>query len=225
MRDANPNDPNLRLAGSWRDNADVWTRAVRDGTIESRRRVTDAAIVDVVLSHCPSRVLDLGCGEGWLARALLARGIEVVGVDGSEPLVAAARAAGGGVFHHCDYDGLIRDPMSLGGGFDLVVANFALLQQDLAPLLAALRRLSVPGGGLVIQTVHPLTVGGDEGWREENFVQFEGRWRPMPWYFRTLDSWRSELRGAGYDVVGVREPAHPDTQAPVSLILEGAVQA
>ena len=38
------------------------------------------------------RTLDLGCGEGRLTRELRRRGHEVVGVDGSPTLVAAARA-------------------------------------------------------------------------------------------------------------------------------------
>ena len=40
------------------------------------------------------RVLDLGCGEGWLARALAAGGLDVTGVDGAPALVEAATAAG-----------------------------------------------------------------------------------------------------------------------------------
>jgi len=42
------------------------------------------------------RVLDLGCGAGDLARALQARGAQVVGLDGQRELLAAARELGGG---------------------------------------------------------------------------------------------------------------------------------
>lgn len=38
-----------------------------------------------------SRILDLGCGTGHLAKALDARGYEVVGVDGSEEMLSYAR--------------------------------------------------------------------------------------------------------------------------------------
>ena len=41
-----------------------------------------------VLALQPERVLDLGCGEGWLCRALLANEIEAVGIDGVPELVA-----------------------------------------------------------------------------------------------------------------------------------------
>ncbi|HSK40392.1 MAG TPA: hypothetical protein VK943_11555, partial [Arenibaculum sp.] len=58
------------LADSWTANAGLWTQAVRSGAIASRRLATDDAVVRAVAARRPRRVLDLGCGEGWLARAL-----------------------------------------------------------------------------------------------------------------------------------------------------------
>lgn len=57
-------------------NADKWTAVVRSGGVESRRLVTDQAIIEAVLAQKPQRVLDIGCGEGWLIRALGKEGVE-----------------------------------------------------------------------------------------------------------------------------------------------------
>ena len=214
------------LAQSWVENADQWTAAVRSGSVESRRLVTDQTIVEAVLAQRPRRVLDLGCGEGWLIRALGERGIEGVGVDGSPALIDAARTAGNGTFHVCSYAELTDDPTIAGCGFDVIAANFAILHEDVSGLLHALRHRLAEHGKLVIQTVHPSSVGGpyQDGWREEDFRSFEGDWHPMPWYFRTLGSWVNVLRESGYILTELVEPTHPDTGAPLSLLLIAEVK-
>lgn len=62
-----------RIVESWGKNAEPWTRAVREKQIDSRRQVTDQAIVEAVLSRSPKSLLDIGCGEGWLAGRILGR--------------------------------------------------------------------------------------------------------------------------------------------------------
>lgn len=210
------------LQQSWQDNAGAWTAAVRARAIESRRIATDAAILGAVSLHRPQKVLDLGCGEGWLVRALGARGIAAFGVDGSAPLIEAASAAGGS-FLQLTYAELIEQPSRCGQGFDLVVANFALFEERLEPLLAALREVMTPSGWLLVQTLHPLAAGDPyrDGWRTEDFRGFgEAAWTPMPWYFRTLSSWVAVLRAGGFALRNLREPSHPQDGRPLSLLLE-----
>jgi SAM-dependent methyltransferase len=217
-----PADEAARLLASWQANAAAWTAAVRDGTIESRRLATDQAILDAALERRPERTLDLGCGEGWLVRALEGHGIAAVGVDGSAALIEAASRAGGS-FVQLSYDELVADPGRCGAGFDLVVANFALLDEQVLPLLAALRRIMTTDGGLLVQTLHPLAAGPPyrDGWRSEDFQGFGDRaWTPMPWYFRTMGSWDTLWRKGGFAVQGLREPCHPEDGRPLSLLFE-----
>ncbi|MEC4560718.1 class I SAM-dependent methyltransferase [Pseudomonas inefficax] len=210
------------LLDSWQHNAQAWIDAVRSGSIESRRQVTDQAILLAILGRQPERVLDLGCGEGWLLRALGDRGVEAVGMDGDRALVDAARAAGSAEVHLASYAQLAAEQACVGKDYDLICANFALLQQDIIPLLTAMNALLVPGGALVIQTLHPWTVAdGDyqDGWREESFAGFAGDWQVMPWYFRTLASWLNALDMAGLRLVGLQEPQHPQSALPQSLLM------
>lgn len=203
-----------QLRRSWSANAGAWSAAVREDKIESRRLATNAAIVDAVTQLQPRSVLDLGCGEGWLARELSSRGIEATGVDASQELIDAAREAGG-TFHALSYDELAFDRT-----FDVVVANFSLLEEKLP--LQKIRALLQNGGALVIQTVHPVFSPApyEDGWRVENFAAFEGEWpEPMPWFFRTLESWTRLLREAGFVISDIREPLHPERKQPLSLIL------
>ena len=231
-----------RLARSWEANADAWTAAVRGGAIASRRAGTDAAIVAACAAALPSldgaAVLDVGCGEGWLARALAAHGARVLGIDASAPLVEAARAASrevepdaGGApdpsrmrFEVATYETLIADPTCAAGPFALVVLNFALLAEDAAPTLAACARRLAPGGRAIVQTVHPWVAAGDgpyeSGWREETFATFAVPFpATMPWFFRTLADWHAMLDAAGLRLKRLHEPLHPETRRPLSLLL------
>jgi SAM-dependent methyltransferase len=214
--------PEATLLQSWQHNAQSWIDAIRSGAIDSRLQVTDQAILLAIMSRQPERVLDLGCGEGWLLRALADRAISSVGVDGDATLVDAARAAGSAPVHVASYQDLLDARVDIGRDYDLICANFSLLHQDIIPLLAALHALLAPGGALVIQTLHPWAVaGGDyqDGWREEAFAGFKGQWQPMPWYFRTLASWLNALDMAGFQLASLQEPQHPQSALPQSLLL------
>lgn len=215
-------DAETILLQSWHANAQSWITAVRSGALPSRQQVTDQAMLWAVLGRQPERVLDLGCGEGWLLRALSDRGISAVGVDGQATLVAAARAAGSAPVFLADYEALVTAQTDIGNNYDVICANFALLHQDIIPLLGAINPLLAPGGALVIQTLHPWSAAaGDyqDGWRQETFAELQGQWQPMPWYFRTLSSWLSALDMAGFRLLGLQEPQHPQSPAPQSLLL------
>lgn len=212
-----------QLQRSWIANASSWRDAVRQRKIESRRVATDAAIVDVLLGLAPSKVLDLGCGEGWLVRELAAHGIEACGVDASQPLIDAALALGGGSFFARSYEELASGELPMPVPFDAVVANFSILEEDIVPLLTAAARLLRPEGSFVIQTVHPAFATGDapyvSGWRTETFASIEGEWpEPMPWYFRTIATWIDDLSRHGFTLRELREPLDGQGLRPLSMI-------
>lgn len=211
-----------RIARSWTDNAEAWTHAVRAKLIPSRAAGTDAAIVEACLRHPHGPVLDVGCGEGWLVRALLAHGIEAHGLDVSAALIERAVALGG-TYSVATYAQLENDPRCAAGPWGTIVCNFALLGDPLHPLLAALTARLRHGGALFVQTVHPWTARGDaayvDAWRTERFESFSTPFpTPMPWFYRTMSSWHDQFALAGLRVMQLTEPLHPETGAPLSLL-------
>jgi 2-polyprenyl-3-methyl-5-hydroxy-6-metoxy-1,4-benzoquinol methylase len=172
------------------------------------------------------RVLDVGCGEGWLARELVKFGAHVTGIDASAPLIDVARASGGGVDYACvSYEQLESDPCVVAGPFDLVICNFALLDDRVVPLLGALAKRLPATGVILVQTVHPWAAVGDgayeDGWRTETWSAFDKAFpTQMPWYFRTTGSWLAAAREARLVVDRLEEPLHPQTKKPLSLLLE-----
>jgi 2-polyprenyl-3-methyl-5-hydroxy-6-metoxy-1,4-benzoquinol methylase len=211
-----------KVIDSWRANAAPWSEAVRNQRIESRRLVTDRAVIDAVVSVKPRTVLDLGCGEGWLTRALAERGMRVTGADAVPALIEAAKKAGGGDFRVASYEDIAAG--ALKERFDCIVANFALIGGPAVDtLIGHVPSLLNPGGSLVIQTLHPVAACGDlpyeDGWRPGSWAGFsEDFTDPAPWYFRTLESWERLIARAGLLLIERREPANPATRQPASII-------
>lgn len=214
-----------KIVESWSKNAPPWTVAVREGQIESRRQITDQAIIDAILSRSPRSVLDIGCGEGWLARELTLRNIRVIGIDVVPELIENAQRAGGGDFHTVSYEEIAAGKLRVL--VDVIVCNFALLGKEsvegifrVAPLLLNSR------GSFIAQTLHPMLACGDlpyrDGWREGSWVGFSTAFiDAAPWYFRTLESWITLFVNNGFRLREVREPLHPKTQKPASVIFIG----
>jgi 2-polyprenyl-3-methyl-5-hydroxy-6-metoxy-1,4-benzoquinol methylase len=208
---------------SWTTNATPWTAAVREQRIESRKLVTDCAVIDAVMSRSPTSVLDIGCGEGWLVRALAKAGVPtVMGVDAIPALIDQARAGGGGEFRVASYEAIARG--ELEASVDVAVANFALIGKDAVDaLIHEVPRLLAPSGALVVQTLHPVIATGDQpykdGWRTGSWAGFSDDFTdPAPWYFRTLESWVQLIVASGLTLVEMREPMHPTTGKPASVV-------
>ncbi len=212
----------MKILESWNKNATSWTSAVREGQIESRQLITNQAIIEAILSRSPSTVLDVGCGEGWLARALAAQNIHVVGVDAVPSLITQAQAAGGSDFRRIAYEEITANTLQIA--VDIVVCNFSLFgQESVESLFKAIQELLNSPGFFIVQTLHPMIACGDfsyqEGWREGSWAGFSSDFiDPAPWYFRTLESWVTLFLKNGFRLLEVREPIHPNTLKPISVI-------
>lgn len=214
-----------KIVESWEENALPWIAAVREGQIESRRQITDQAIIDAILRCLPLSVLDIGCGEGWLARELAANHVHVVGTDAVPRLVEEARRVSDGDFRMLSYEEIAAGKLRIS--VDAVVCNFALLgKESVEGIFRAVPSLLNKNGRFVVQTLHPVIACGvlpyRDGWRKGSWVGFSPDFsNPAPWYFRTIQSWIKLFVDSGFRLCEVREPIHPNTQNPVSMIFIG----
>lgn len=222
-----PASNDRKIIDSWHRNAAPWSVAIRQGQIESRTLVTNQAILDVIASRPARTLLDIGCGEGWLARELSARGLEVLGIDVVPALIEQARAAGSGRFEVISYEELAAG--KLREKFDVAVCNFSLLgDASVTGLFRTLPALLNPNGSLLVQTLHPVADCGEhryqDGWREGSWAGFSGDFTDAPpWYFRTLETWVRLYTDHGFELREIREPIHPKTGKPASVLFVGVV--
>ena len=103
-------------------------------------------VATLLAPRAGERILDLGCGDGVLSAELAAAGAQVVGVDASPELVAAARARG--------VDARVVDGHALDfdGGFDAVFSNAALhWMRRPEDVLRGVRRALRDGGRFVAE--------------------------------------------------------------------------
>jgi SAM-dependent methyltransferase len=146
------------MRAAWEQHAAAWIRWAREPGHDSYWRFHRDAFLELVPAP-GRRTLDLGCGEGRLSRDLRGLGHDVVGLDASPTMVAAAREA------DPDLEVVLADAAGLpfeDAAFDCVVAFMSLQDvDDDAKAIAEAARVLAPGGRFCMAIVHPLNSAGE----------------------------------------------------------------
>jgi trans-aconitate methyltransferase len=103
-------------------------------------------VVDLLDPQPGERILDLGCGDGFLTRRIADSGAEVLGIDSSPAMVASAIERG--VDARC----ASGEALDFSEEFDAVFSNAALHWiRDQDAVLAGVARALKPGGRFVAE--------------------------------------------------------------------------
>jgi len=211
----------VSVAGGWEQEAENWVRWTRTPGHDAYWYYS-ASFFDQIVPAPGRRTLEIGCGEGRVARDLVRRGHTVTGVDASPTLLRYAReAAPGGRYSEADAAAL---PFP-DGAFDLVVAYNALM--DIADMPGAVHeaaRVLEPGGRFCLCVTHPLNDAGafDDTEPDATFtirgsylerrpfeetVTRDGLQMTFHGWSYPLEAYARALEGAGLLMERVREPA------------------
>ena len=149
-----------------------------------------------------TRVLEIGCGAGRLARAIAGRGATVTAIDASPEMIRLARQRSR---DHARIEWVCGDFLvhSMGSeAYDCVVSVATLHHLPAEPTLARIRTLVKPGGSLVIHDVR--TIAGMSDWLMSGLAAvFNG---DAVWWIRDhlrghralRDAWRDHGIGERY---------------------------
>lgn len=126
----------------------VWLEGARPGELPVRDWTRDHLAGDqTLLERCVGPTLDIGCGPGRLAAALLARRILALGIDVNPDAVAQARARGAAVLQRDVFGPLPRE----AGWHHVLLADGNIgIGGDPIRLLTRSRELLAPGGTVLL---------------------------------------------------------------------------
>ena len=172
------------------------------------------------------RVLDVGTGEGQLARLAVKSGAGlVVGADPTwGQLTVACDRAGGPVYTRAAAAAL----PCRSGAFDAVVACLVFEHiDDYAQAIAEVARVLRPGGRFLFFLNHPLLQTPGSGWIDDHILE-EQYWRigpyliednseeevapgvSLPFIHRPLSRYVNAMADAGLLIERMEEPAPPE---------------
>jgi trans-aconitate methyltransferase len=146
-------------------------------------------------------ILDLGCGDGQLTARIAASGAGVTGIDASESMVAAARAAGVRADH-----GQAEQLPYPASGFDAVFSNATLhwvRGQD--TMMDEVRRVLKPGGRFAAEmgghgNIAAIRVALIAVLTRHGFADRENEVN----YYPTPDAYRRRLERHGFTVERIK---------------------
>ena len=214
------------LRDAWRAHADDWAvwAATPDHDIFFWR-YNLPAFLRIVPEPTSRPTLDVGCGEGRLARVLSDLGHAVVGLDAAPALVRQAATSRPAV------PAAVADAADLpvpSGAVDLAVSSMVLMDvDDLDAVLGELARVLVPGGRLCFSILHPLATCGDfvdaddnesaflvslpypQSRRYQETMDRDGLSMTFHSEHRSIETYVDALARAGFVVELLREPV-PD---------------
>jgi 2-polyprenyl-3-methyl-5-hydroxy-6-metoxy-1,4-benzoquinol methylase len=220
------------IQANWNLNADRWDAGYDENGDRNRRYQSDEPMLELLGDVTGQRVLDVGCGNGYLCRKLARQGASVTGVDLSDRFLQIAREHEakeplGITYHHASVAemGCLPD-----AHYHKAVSNYVLMDvRDLDGALQHVFRALQPGGCFVVVISHPCFSCGPGGWvipapdsprREDRFafrvdgyfhrgpvLSQWGELDPVIGYHRPLRDYWSAFTAAGFTVDGFEEPS------------------
>jgi ubiquinone/menaquinone biosynthesis C-methylase UbiE len=168
--------------GLWDEHAQWWI----DGFTNGADPEYVEQIIPLAVEELAGRrhVLDLGCGDGQIARALAAQGSDVLGVDPTELHIDIAIERGGGPRY------LLGDATDIpadDNSFDAVVACLVFEHIDqMDEAMTEVARVLKPQGQFSFFLNHPLLQTPGSGWIDDHIIDPpEQYWRIGPYLVET----------------------------------------
>lgn len=127
-----------------------------------REKVLDVSLRKHIGSVNNKLILDLGCGQGYLSKALTSDGATTVGIDASTALIEIANKRYKGTNTSFVVGNIEKQFPFQDNYFDIVVSNMVLMDiENPKQTMQEVVRTTKEGGLFVFSILHPLFTGGN----------------------------------------------------------------
>jgi SAM-dependent methyltransferase len=210
-------------ADAWERHAGWWQESFTEGADPEY----EEQILPLAAQHLAGaqRLLDVGTGEGQVARLAAREGVaEVVGIDPTVAQLRAARERAGGPRY---VRGAADRLPFADGSFDALVVCLVFEHiVDLGPPMAEIARVLEPGGRFLFFLNHPLLQAPESGWVIDTVLD-EQYWRVgaylkvdvtmeqldqgvvLPFVHRPLSQYINAMAESGLVLERMEEPEPP----------------
>ncbi|MCA0986518.1 class I SAM-dependent methyltransferase [Guptibacillus algicola] len=210
----------------WDANAEAYTKGYTEEGDLHREVFLNPCLFTLIGDSTDKKILDAGCGEGYLSRKLAHDGASVTAVDYSEKMLEIAKEKTSSSVDVTSFHGNCETlPFLEDSSFDLIVSN--MVMQDLSDHESALRemyRLLIDGGSFIFSILHPCFVTPESGWEKNDQGEklhwnvdryfYEGVYEQrgigendkILYYHRTLSTYMNSILQTGFMVEKVEEP-------------------
>jgi len=221
-----------QISQAWDKVADKWSSGYTGYGDLNRKYVVDPVIFRLIGSVKSLSILDAGCGNGYLCRALSKKDAKMVGVDTSERNIEIARQKGKEAALGITYNvgNICNLAMFQDEAFDMVISNLVLMDlPDLDKAVKELHRVLKKKGRLIFSIMHPCFSSPPvHGWvripqdsdRKEDRIYWKvdryfdrsmeiwqfPDWPPLYSFHRPLSDYIKTIIGNGFTITDLEEP-------------------
>ncbi len=202
----------------WQKNAGFWIKIIRHNLDPYRLKVTNRAVCQIFKKGVKMKILDAGCGEGYLCRLLAQKGHYLTGLDFCPQFIESARQLEKKRPLGIKY--LVKDFRKTGlaaASFDAVVCHQTIHEiNNPQKAFQEFSRLLKKGGKLILLFLHPCFDTPPEKYFEKVKIKkssylVSGLKSPAAYFYLhlPLSEWVSLLIKNGFLIKEIKEPRPP----------------
>jgi len=172
LDDAPPIDD---IISEWNRNAEARHKQILSNIDISYHKILIPTIIRLVADVSNKRIIDVGCGSGYLTAKLGGKALHVTGVDPSKEMIRIAKREYGQIprveFHNLSIQDFLRKHSDRQ--FEVAVSNMSLITIPyLDEALKAISSLLLPNGIFAINITHPCFYNLYRKYEDPNSFQY-----------------------------------------------------